>query len=114
MGGERRERGKREDRRVWSPGSRRSEKGERGERVGRGEREERGLTEGPPEEGGVQVAGVVVALDALLLAHHDIQAVVLRAGGRVLVDHLTQVPPERCSRRHGGLSTEGLQVYLGG
>lgn len=52
-----------------------------------------------PEEGRVQVAGVVVALDPLLLAHHDVQAVVLRAGGRVLVDHLAQVTPEGCSRK---------------
>lgn len=42
-----------------------------------------------PEEGRIQVAGVVVALDAFLFSHHDIQAIILCAGWRVLVNYLT-------------------------
>lgn len=38
-----------------------------------------------------------MALDALLLAHHDIQAIVLRAWGRVLVHHFTQVTSKCCT-----------------
>lgn len=38
-----------------------------------------------------------MALDALLLAHHDIQAIVLCAWGRVLVHHFTQVASKCCT-----------------
>lgn len=37
-----------------------------------------------------------MALDAFLLAHHDIQAVVLSAGRSVFMHHLTQVASKRC------------------
>lgn len=54
------------------------------------------FTEDWPEQGRIQVAGVVVALDAFLFSHHHIQAVVLCAGRRVLVYYLTQVTSKRC------------------
>lgn len=47
-----------------------------------------------PEECGVQVARVVVTLDTFLLAHHDVQTVILSAWRSVLMHHLTQITPE--------------------
>lgn len=57
-----------------------------------------------PEEGGVQVAGVVVALDAFLFPHHDIQAIILSAGRSVFMHHLTQVASERCRNQQHQVS----------
>lgn len=44
-----------------------------------------------PEKGGIQVAGIVVALNAFLFPHHDIQTIVFCPRRRVLVHDLTQV-----------------------
>ena len=58
------------------------------------------LKEHWPEESWIQVARVVVALDAFLFSHHDIQTIVLCAGGRVLMYNLTQVTPKCCVHKH--------------
>lgn len=49
-----------------------------------------------PEEGWIQVAGIVVALNAFLFSHHDIQTIILSSWGGVLVHYLTQIAPKCC------------------
>lgn len=50
-----------------------------------------------PEKGRIEVARVVVALDAFLFSNHDIQAIVLCSGRRVLMHHFTQVTSKCCT-----------------
>lgn len=45
-----------------------------------------------PEKGWIKVAGIVVALNAFLFPHHDIQTIVFCPWRRVLVHDLAQVP----------------------
>lgn len=59
-----------------------------------------GVREHWPEEGWIQVTGVVVALNALLFSHHDIQTIVLCAWRCILMYHFTQVAPKCCINTH--------------